>query len=146
MRVAPKFFFDECVGRPIMEQVEHELNKRGFSVIFSHLKDRFAEGELDEDWIPHIAPEDWVVISTDQARKKSRGRRLPELCIEYKVTHVLFGVTLHHKNSEKKKQALLDAWESIMGLHSVPKGSRYRLHLDNDLNGNLKKLPIKPKP
>lgn len=145
MSTAPKFFFDECVGRPIMETVEQKLQSQGVSVTFSHLKDRFAEKQLDEDWIPQIAPEGWVIITSDQARKRSKGGRLPELCIEYEVTHVLIGTTLHHKSSGEKEKALLDAWGDIMKLTSVPKGSRYRLHLNNDGQGTLEKLQVSPK-
>lgn len=48
------------------------------------------DGQCDEDWIPRIAREGWVVISSDRGKGGlKRGMPLPRLCVQWRVTHVL---------------------------------------------------------
>ncbi len=97
---------------------------------FKHLKDVFEEGTPDNQWVPQFGKEGgWVVITSDNAKKSNRGGKLPALCIEHKVTHILFSKTLHQKTSAEKLAMLVSMWPQIAETHQEPAGTRFKLRL-----------------
>lgn len=95
---------------------------------FVHIVDYFSQGEKDEHWIPKLSAEGgWVVITADGGKQSKRGQKLPELCWEYGITHVVLSSTLHSKKSSEKVGILAALWSQIEPLHEMPKGSHYHL-------------------
>ena len=95
---------------------------------FRHVCDFFQQGTYDSVWIPQIASEEgWIVITSDGGRNPSKGGKLPELCREHKITHVILSPTLHNKTAADKVAALLLVWNEIELLQKVPPGSRFKL-------------------
>jgi hypothetical protein len=95
---------------------------------FKHIKDYYKEGIKDNDWIPQLGKEGgWIVISGDRAKRANKGGKLPELCKQHGITHVLLSSTLHQKKAHEKLAALALIWNEIAALHEVPLGTRFIL-------------------
>ena len=96
--------------------------------LFVHITDYFSQGVKDEHWIPKLSAESgWIVITGDGGKSSKRGQKLPELCWEYGITHVVLSSTLHSKRSSVKVGVLTTFWSQIELLHEMPKGSHYHL-------------------
>ena len=125
MSPAPRFLFDECLGKPSVAQLQASLRS---TPNCAHLCDFFASGTLDNDWIPQIATEGgWIVITSDAGRKTNKGGKLPRLCKEFGITHVILTAALHRKPAAEKVAALVLAWDRIEALAAEPAGSRFKL-------------------
>ena len=95
---------------------------------FAHVAKYFEAGRKDNEWIPAIASEgNWIVISSDRGRRANDGGKLPALCVQYKVTHVLLSAKLHAKSSQIKRAAFVLVWPQIVATHSAVPGSRFIL-------------------
>jgi hypothetical protein len=98
------------------------------TIEFAHLTDRFERGELDSVWVPLIAQQGrWIVITADNAKKNNKGGKLPRLCSEFKVTHVLLSGALHQKTTAEKRDAILLMWGRIAKLDGETPGTRFKL-------------------
>jgi hypothetical protein len=100
---------------------------------FAHIRDYFGEKTPDSLWVPKMAEEGgWIVITSDGGKQSKKGDKLPELCEEHGVTHVVMSQKLHHKRSHEKIAAVVSLWEQIATLDSVPVGKgfdlRFRSH------------------
>jgi len=99
-------------------------------VMFEHTVDKFGQGQKDEDWIPKLGSEGgWVVITADAGKQSKRGHKLPDLCREFHVTHLILSSKLHHKSASEKVRWIAAAWVFIETLHDEPPGSRFQLRL-----------------
>lgn len=100
------------------------------------------EGCRDDDWVPRIANEGYVVVSTDRGKKISRGAKLPILCRRNKVTHILLTGTVHKLNQFDKLRAIFCVWPLIVSASEAPPGSGYLLKKTN--SGGFDLVPIQP--
>jgi hypothetical protein len=106
-----RFLFDECIGKPLMLELQSMVAPDSE---FRHIVDTFRAGEKDEIWIPRLGAEgDWIVITADAGTHSKRGRKLPQLCREYSVTHVVLSRTLHQRTVLEKVAALACIWPKI---------------------------------
>jgi hypothetical protein len=94
-----------------------------------HLFEFFKSGTKDSEWIPKIAKEEWIVLTTDKG-KKNDNAKLPFICATYKVTHILMGPSLHHAKQLQKANTIAALWEQIKDCSEAPKGTRFRMRLD----------------
>ncbi len=127
--------FDECIGKPHVERLKTLVaDVSAIDAKISHVLDFQAQGVRDEDWIPRIANEGWIVISGDRGRGgMKKGEPLPRVCLKYGVTHVLLSRGVVHRCSADKILTVLSVWHEILELHSVPRGSRYHLEPRADM-------------
>lgn len=103
------------------------------------LTDMFKSGEGDEVWIPRIAVEKkWVIVTQDKGRKpKEKGRiarnsnKLPRLCLEYGVTHILVSQVIAQMPALEKCNAVGFAWDKILLVGNYDEGSRFSMKLSN---------------
>ena len=122
-----RYLFDECIGKPVMQKLKLLVSE---NIEFQHIVDKFASGEKDEDWIPKLGTEGgWVVITSDAGKHSRRGHKLPDLCSEYKVTHIILSNSLHQRTNLDKIKWLGAAWQYIEVLHDKPPGSRFHMRL-----------------
>jgi hypothetical protein len=125
VNVQLKILFDECLGKPMMEELKQQLLPD--DPLFAHLTDFFSSGTPDSEWIPKLAKDGWIVISTDGAKKKNRGGKLPEICKSMGITHIIMSPTLHKRNSRDKIAAIALVWEQIKEAGKATPGTRFNL-------------------
>lgn len=103
---------------------------------FAHVCDFFLEGTNDDVWIPRIGQEGgWIVITTDRGKGSARGGKLPRLCLENKITHVLLSPALHRKKGAEKVGALVLLWGQIEGLSAEVPGTRFVIRYRDKRDG-----------
>jgi hypothetical protein len=141
---AAKFLFDECVSRSLMNRLATFLAETECSCEFAYLMDRFPAGSKDEDWLPRIAAEDWVVITADRGKQTKGGadKRLPAICMRLEITHVIIGAGLHQLPINPKLRAFVGIWDSILRAVESPRGSR--ISIFNNAQGNWQTKVTKP--
>ncbi len=64
-----KLLLDECLGRPIVQDINQMLSWDNPKPIIHHLTNYFVPGELDPVWIPQVAAEGWIVLTADRGKK-----------------------------------------------------------------------------
>ena len=69
----------------------------------------------------------WIIITSDGGKQSKKGDKLPELCREYSITHVVLSAKLHKKKAHEKIAALLFVWEQIATLEKEAPGTRFDL-------------------
>jgi len=90
-----------------------------------HLYDIFDRDVKDDEWIPRIIGQDWLIVTADKGRKKPR---LPKLCREHQRTHILFSPTLLNKvNQFQKARAIVVLWPQIERTLDESPGSRFQI-------------------
>lgn len=126
-----KLLFDECVGRAVLPKITEFLGISENPPELSHVLQFQEQGVHDEDWIPQIAEERWIVVTADRGRrgKQSKGEKLPLVCRQFGVTHVMLSSSIHHKSNFDKIRILLEVWPGIIDLVNAPRGSGYLLRL-----------------
>src|SRR5205823_7286351 len=65
----PTFYVDRCLGKA----VANALRAAGADVQIHD--DHFAQAALDEDWIPRVADQGWVILTKDKNIRRRRGER-----------------------------------------------------------------------
>lgn len=125
MNPSPRFLFDECLPAPAIRALA-ESHQTEFASLVAMLGE---QGVVDEKWIPLIATEGrWVVITSDGGRQRSRGAKLPDLCREHNVTHVVITSSIHSKKTADKLRILSESWDRIVqAVTEAPPGTRFRL-------------------
>jgi len=91
-----------------------------------HLYDSFPRDVKDEEWIPKLVGDDWLIIIAD--RGKGKAPRLPALCHQYKRTHILLSTTMHVKvNQFNKARAIILLWPKLIEAFLGTAGSCYEI-------------------
>jgi len=133
-----KVLFDENFGKPMISPLAALLSKSPFPpVAIRHILDFYSQGTPDSAWIPQIAAEGWILISADRGRRCG-GPKLPLLCRQYHVTHVLLSGTIHSQSQYNKIVSVAAVWEDIVAAGEARKGSQYILKL----SGTKKSYPV----
>lgn len=125
MNEPPKFLFDECLGRPVTDALRKLAGFHRHQVGILHIFDKFPPGTRDEVWVPAIAGENWIVVSVD--RGKSPGPKLPRLCAQLGVRHILLAPAAAKLPQFEKARAFLRVWRDAINLAQAPAGTRATL-------------------
>jgi hypothetical protein len=147
-----RLLFDECIGWPSIKRLAELVEMgRGDKPEVRHVLQLAPAGTRDEDWIPKIASEGWTVISADGGRwpRKNKGEKLPRLCANHKITHVLLSPAIHMLPSFDKLLTILSVWYQLLEISadSDQKGSRYVLEpTANKVRGHGRLVPRAIKP
>lgn len=129
MNPQSRFLFDENTGAPFVEALRRIvlLDKR-HPVEIGHINALFGAGAKDPEWIPKVVEGAWIVISEDRGKNSSRGDKLPVLCLQHSVTHVLVMPSLLKNGGQfEKMRALMAVWPELLELPSKTRGARLRL-------------------
>lgn len=127
-----RFLFDECVGKPVLEQIAKALALTLDDSVLAHILDYQKSGTFDQDWIPQLAEAgNWIVISADRGGRgrKQKGEKLQVVCKKYGITLVELSQKIHHMNSLEKMAIILSVWPSMKLLGDAPAGSRHLIKL-----------------
>jgi hypothetical protein len=86
------------------------------------------EGVWDEKWVPQAAQDGWTIVASDRGKGGlSKGRKLPQLCLEHGATHVLLGAAVHKRKRFAKLITILSVWHELVEIASASPGARYML-------------------
>lgn len=118
----PKFLFDECLGKPLTEAMRKLVGFHRHQVGVMHVFDRFPPGTHDEVWVPAIAQENWIIVSVDRGR--SPGPKLPRICSDFGVRHILLAPSAACLPQFEKARAFLRVWRDALNLAHAPAGTR----------------------
>ena len=137
-----KLLFDECVGAPVAEHFglflkgiypePHEVR---------HCLDFQKQGIPDEQWIPEMARNRFMVITADRG-KRTNGKKLPLLCVKFAMTHIMFGPSVHDLKSSAKVLALGAVWEKIIAAYHGERGSRFLMTMRGGTHPVINRVAI----
>jgi PIN like domain len=135
------FLFDECFAFPVVkDQVSKLFELYGGATEVVHLFSKFNSGTADKIWIPQLASEGgWIIVTADQGKQSKKGQKLPEICQEYRVTHIMLSAKLHMQNMYTKVLAINYCMPSILNTASYPKGTGFLLQMAGTGTFRLKK-------
>jgi hypothetical protein len=135
-----KLLLDECVGKTIVPALRAMIAPTSEEAEIAHILDFQPQGVTDEQWVPRIAEEKWIVLTGDRAKQSSKGGKLPILCRAFCVTHVMLSASIHKMKTFDKERMILNVWHDLRALVEVPRGSGYSLQLTHAKNAKLVKL------
>jgi hypothetical protein len=91
-----------------------------------HLTDIAPLGTPDDVWVPLLGHDPCIVISSD-AGKGSRPR-LPEVCRQYRKTHIILSSGAHNgMRAFQKARAILTLWPELLKVWECEPGSSFLL-------------------
>lgn len=125
-----KLLFDECVGKPHVDGIARlaQMDLSDERPEVRHILEFQQQGVWDEQWIPRVASEGWILITADRGKKgPKKGEKLPRLCVRHRITHVVLSTGMHRRKSFEKMLAILSVWYVLLKLRDAPPGSRYQL-------------------
>ena len=139
-----RFLFDECVSLPSFDQLCEHLKGSTPAVELAHVIQWDLAGKRDEEWVPAIADQGWIVISADRGRGGlGRGQKLPHLCLVNRVTLIALSKAIHHQKSAEKLQSILAAWPQILKASHAARGTRFTLRYGRNNKLLLKRFKSK---
>lgn len=124
-----KLLFDENLGRPLVNAMAALAAFHTDKPKLCHLLD-VCKGGKDEEWIPIVAAESWIIVSFDRGRRYG-GQKLPDVCKHFKVTHVLAGPSVMKEKQFDKARIILSVLTDLIKLNEATKGSRFVLRFRN---------------
>ncbi len=129
-----RFLFDENIGSSLVLEIERLLESADAEERATVKHVLAFQGEIglenqgvwDEVWVPRAAKDGWVVIAGDRGKRGfKKGKKLPDLCAEYGITHFLLSPAVHHRKRFRKLLTVLSVWhELIILVNNSPRGSR----------------------
>ena len=135
-----KLLLDECLGRPIVADMNKMLSWDIPAPTIHHLTNYFIHGTKDPDWIPKVKDQGWIILTQDKGKK---GRhKLPTICAHYKITHIIMSSSVSQLKQHQKANAIIGVWDKIKGCAIAPKGTRFRLRLNQAGNPVVEKVDV----
>ncbi len=120
-------YFDANFGYPWVTGLSHIfMMRRDREPFLNHIFSFSQEGEDDHIWIPKLNKQEHVIISSDRGRSKIKPR-LPQVCKQSQITHILFSSAAHHLTKFEKARAIITLWPQIVETFEAPLGSRYQI-------------------
>jgi len=140
-----KFLLDECVSLPIVAALRKHVDTLPVPAHLFHIIELGMNAQSDEDWIPKIAEEGWVVISGDKGKGGLRkGQKLKAICASFGVTHILVSAKIQERKVAEKIELFKAAWEMIAATSESEPGTRFSMRFDNAGDIILQKMRIFP--
>lgn len=123
-----KLFFDVCaVGPRAIKTIESATDLHALDIEVAHLTSYFPANTPDESWISTISEEGWIVITADRGKHSRVGEKLPELCLDYQITHVLMSKSINQMSNYHRVAAIIENLDGIILCDEAKKGSRFHL-------------------
>lgn len=126
--------------------MHHLLTYAIQGVELHHIIDKFFSGDKDENWIPQLASDgNWIVFTADAGKKSKDGFKLPDICAENHVTHVLLSGKLHHMKSIDKIGWIGLGWPLVeQKVYKSKPGSRFKMRLVSSKGGDSLTIAVVP--
>ena len=137
-----RFLFDECFAGPVVDGLVLGLFRLfGSDADVVHLFTKFGAGAKDETWIPQLASEGgWIILTADRGKKSKKGQKLPEICRQFRVTHIMLSAKLHMRSMSTKVLAVHHCLESILDAATFQPGTGFLLQLTGADPFRIKKV------
>ena len=127
MSAGLKLLFDECCSPRLSRELRDFYRRDYPSLQIRHLLDDWTAGTPDSQWLEALrADPSWIVITKD-AGKNSVQEKLPLICREWGITHIVFTAGIISKGFVTQKNAIVGVWELLFQLHRLPPGSQLKL-------------------
>ena len=139
-----KLFFDENMPLRFTERLLELYLEDYPDLQTDHIINRHKCGMGDREWIPEIAQENWIIVTADAG--KSSKEKLPEICTDCGVRHIILSPTLHNAPYKAKKEAFYCLWRHIAKIPRLPRGTRISLRLIQHRLSTLPALLIDKEP
>lgn len=123
-----RLLFDECIGKPHVECLANlvAFEQDEDRPLIKHLLDFQGQGVRDEEWIPRMAAEQWMLITADRGRKRrGKGEPLSRVCVREGVTHIILSAVVQRRRSFEKMLTVLSVWYEVLAAYEEPRGSRF---------------------
>ena len=120
--------FDECLGPPLLDPIRRHAAFDPRRIEIEHILTLQRDGVPDEDWIPHRAAEGWVLVTSDGGKggnSREKGRKLPRVCWEQRMTHVILSPNIHQLPAIRKAEAIYAVFGDLLLTPEYPRGSRF---------------------
>ena len=109
---------------------------------FVHICDLLKSGVPDKEWVPSLAGNLWVIITSDAGKHSVKNDKLPSLCRQHELTHIVFGSTLHSQKAIKKLEVLVNLWMDIESTINEIAGTRFKIRCSKK-NGDGERFYLK---
>ncbi|MBN2447217.1 MAG: hypothetical protein JXO22_10850 [Phycisphaerae bacterium] len=130
--MSTRLLFDENFGKPIVRALGELLKWSNLEIEVTHLIDfEGRAGSRDDTWVPKLQEQDYMVITADKGRRGG-GPKLPRICKEFGIRHVVLVGKLVHRTMFERVRALLVVWPSLIRVDDAPRGTTFRLKLSGD--------------
>jgi hypothetical protein len=143
-----RLFFDECVGRTIIDDIQPYLNHHtSLEFELAHIFDRYNSGDWDEKWLPELE-KDWLVITADRGKRGGvkKGQKLPSVCKSLGITYIMLGPSVARLSSFDKMNAVAGCIGQLPEVQADPPGSPWLLTLGPTGHPILRRKPEKSVP
>jgi len=127
-----RLFLDECCSSRLVDDLKEFFAIDYPDTEIMHLTKSFPRGTDDSVWLSKIDP-DWIVVTQDKGRAASN--KLPMICQEKSITHVVFTAAVITSGYSGQKAALAACWEQLFLLRKLPGGTCVKLGVDNKNSG-----------
>lgn len=122
-----KLLFDECCSPRLPRELRDFYQRDYLDLQIRHLMDDWTPGTPDSQWLETLRQDpSWIVITKD-AGKNSAQEKLPLICREWGITHVVFTPGMISKGFVTQKNAIAGVWEQLFHLHRLPSGTQVKL-------------------
>lgn len=143
MNAPVRLLFDENTGAPFVDALREivRLNKKQ-PVEIGHTIALFGRGAKDLDWIPKVVDNSWIVISEDRGVNSAAGDKLPVICAQLGVTHVLVLPSILRNGGQfEKMRAIMAIWPELILLPTLAAGTRLKLRYANSTRSSFRLAP-----
>lgn len=135
MTTTAKILIDENIAPRIAQELSRILllAKPEETALIKHIHTLYEElgrerdGNWDETWFPHVKDDGWTILAGDRGKKSGKGKKLPDLCAQYGVTHVLLGPVVHDRPLFPKLLTILSVWHEVIDAANGPRGLRFQI-------------------
>jgi len=127
MSAGLKLLFDECCSPQLPRELRDFYQRDYPALQIRHLMDDWTAGTPDSQWLEALRQDpSWIVITKD-AGKNSAQEKLPLICREWGITHIVFTSGIISKGFVTQKNAVAGVWEQLFQLHRLPPGTQVKL-------------------
>ena len=87
---------------------------------------------------------DWIVLTSDRGVNSPREAKLPILCSDHFVTHVILSPGMAKKTMHFKMLSIQTHWTALLALANAPKGPGHSLYLIRGIATGLRPKTLPP--
>ena len=136
-----RLYFDECTSRRLARELKTFYAVDYPDLEMAHVLDFYDPGTGDSTWLQPLQEDrSWIVITNDRGRNPKK-EKLPLICAQLGITHVVMTPALINAGYSEHKSALVAVWKELLELHRLPAGSRTKLGFE-DLKGGVRRFAI----